>query len=173
HVMQQRPEQAVAALETIRDASKEALRELRGILNVLRQVDEGDERSPAPGLADLGALVEATSQAGLQVTFITRGQPRQLPGTVELAAYRIVQESLTNALRYAHGGSAEVKLVIETGCLTVEIDNTAGTGTELIAGSGQGILGMRERAVAVGGRLEARPRADGGFRVCAILPLQP
>ena len=172
HVIQQRPEQAVTALETIREASKEALRELRGILSVLRQVDEGDETSPAPGMADLEGLIRATTQAGLAVTFTTSGRPRPLAATVELAAYRIVQESLTNALRYAHGGSAEVKVHYESGCLSIQVDDTGGSGGELISGSGQGIIGMRERAAAVGGTLEVGPLAEGGFRVCATLPLQ-
>lgn len=172
HVIQQRPEQAVTALETIREASKEALRELRGILSVLRQVDAGDETSPAPGLADLDGLVQATTQAGLEVTFNTHGQARHLSAAVELAAYRIVQESLTNALRYAHGGSAEVKVVYEDGCLNIQVEDTGGTGSEFVAGSGHGIIGMRERAAAVGGTLEVGPRAAGGFCVRASLPLE-
>jgi signal transduction histidine kinase len=170
HVMDQRPEQARAALNTITDASREALRELRGMLAVLRRVDEEEARSPAPGLADLGGLLGATRQAGLPVGLSMSGEARPLASAVELAAYRIVQESLTNALRYALGGSAEVTLNFELGQLTVEVSNTGKPTGEPIAGRGQGIIGMRERAAALGGTLEVRVRPEGGFRVLARLP---
>jgi signal transduction histidine kinase len=172
HVIEQHPDKAAAALETIRDASKEALRELRGILNVLRQVDDRDDLRPAPGLADLDQLVRTTSEAGLRVTLTTSGQASHVSPTVELATYRIVQESLTNALRYAGGGCVAVKLAYDRDCLTVEVDDSGGSRREPAAGGGHGIMGMRERASAVGGTLEAGPRADGGFLVRAILPVQ-
>jgi signal transduction histidine kinase len=172
HVIEQHPDKAAAALETIRDASKEALRELRGILSVLRQVDDGDDMQPAPGLADLDQLVRATTQAGLRVTLTTSGPASHLSPTVELATYRIIQESLTNALRYAGGGCVAVKLAYERDYLTVEVDDSGGSRREPIAGGGHGIMGMRERASAVGGTLEAGPRVDGGFHVRAMLPVQ-
>jgi signal transduction histidine kinase len=168
--MDQRPEQARAALNTITDTSREALRELRSILAVLRQVDDEEARSPAPGLADLDALLGATRQAGLPVGLSLSGEARPLTPAVELAAYRIVQESLTNALRYALGGSAEVTLKFEQTQLTIEVCNTGRPTAEPIVGRGQGIMGMRERAATVGGTLEVGPRPEGGFRVRARLP---
>ena len=170
HVMDQRPEQARAALNTIRDTSREALRELRSILDVLRQVDDEEARSPAPGLVDLGGLLGATRQAGLPVGLSIRGDARPLTPDVELAAYRIVQESLTNALRYALGGTAEVTLNFERGHLTIEVCNTGKSSADPIAGRGQGIVGMRERAAMLGGTLEVAARPEGGFRVHACLP---
>ncbi|HLG68831.1 MAG TPA: sensor histidine kinase, partial [Chloroflexota bacterium] len=171
HVLEQRPEQAAVALDAIKQASKEALRELRGILSVLRQVDEAEERQPAPRLADLGGLVEATRQAGLPVGLSISGSERALAPITELAVYRIVQESLTNALRYAHGGTAEVRLFFEDGHVTVDVSDDGRPVLEPVMGSGQGIIGMRERAVAAGGSLEAGPRPEGGFRVRAVLPV--
>ena len=171
HVIEQRPEQAAVALETIRDASKEALRELRGILNVLRQTDD-DPIRPAPGLSDLDALVSATRHAGLVVTMTTSGVPTRVSPTVELAAYRIVQESLTNALRYTRDGAAQVKLAYEVDRLQVEVCDTGRAVVQSASGSGHGIQGMRERAAAVGGTLEVGPRTGGGFRVHATLPAQ-
>jgi signal transduction histidine kinase len=170
HVMDQRPEQARAALNTITDASREALRELRSILAVLRQVDEDEARSPTPRLTDLETLLRATRQAGMPVGLSVRGDARPLTPPVELAAYRIVQESLTNALRYALGGSAEVTLNFEQGQLTVDVSNTGKPAAEPIAGRGQGIMGMRERAATLGGTLEVGPQPEGGFRVRARLP---
>src|SRR6516164_4551711 len=108
HVIDRQPDEAARALEVIKQASKEGLRELRGILNVLRQADEGDDRSPAPRLAQLGGLIEGTERAGLPTTLTVHGDPRPLPPTVEIAAYRIVQESLTNALRHAGASAATV-----------------------------------------------------------------
>jgi two-component sensor histidine kinase len=106
HVIDQQPEQAAQALEAIKLASKEGLRELRGILNVLRQADEQDPTAPAPRLAELTALIEGVTGAGLPTTVTIHGEPRALSLTVDLAAYRIVQESLTNALRYAGPSTA-------------------------------------------------------------------
>nr|MDQ2725998.1 histidine kinase [Actinomycetota bacterium] len=101
HVIDDRPDQAKEALVAIKGASKDALRELRGILDVLRSADDTDQTAPAPGLAEVEMLIEAAKQAGLHAAMVTTGAPRALPPVVDLAAYRIVQESLTNALRYA------------------------------------------------------------------------
>jgi len=171
HVLQQQPEQAGAALEAIKLASKEALRELRGILGVLRQVDEVQERAPAPRIADLDGLIDATRQAGLNVAMSIAGAPRPLSPTVELAVYRIVQESLTNALRYASGGSAEVRLCYGDSQLSLEVTDVGPPVIVPVKGSGHGIVGMRERAAAVGGELEAGSRPEGGFRVHATFPV--
>ena len=110
HVARDHPEQAAAALEAIRLASKEGLREMRSIVNVLRQSDEAEATQPAPGLAMLDDLVATTNRAGLNTTCIVEGTPRRLAATVDLAAYRIIQESLTNAIRHAGPASATVSL---------------------------------------------------------------
>ncbi len=174
HVIDQQPQQAAEALIAIKQASKEGLRELRAILDVLRQADEVEPTGPAPRLAQLDQLVAATSDAGLPTTVQVRGTPRPLPPTVDLAAYRVIQESLTNALRYAAPASTNVSLHYQATQLIIEIRDT-GRGLRGAApsdGAGHGIAGMRERAVASGGSLEAGRLAEGGFRVRACLPLE-
>jgi signal transduction histidine kinase len=172
HVIDRQPEQAAQALEAIKRASKEGLRELRGILNVLRQADELDERSPAPRLAQVDVLVENATRAGLPTTVTVQGQARTLAPTVDLTAYRIVQESLTNALRYAGPTTARVTLSYTDEELQVEVlDGGRGRANGTPEGAGHGIAGMRERAEAVGGTLIAGPGPEGGFRVQARLPL--
>lgn len=175
HVIDQQPDQATQALEAIKHASKEGLRELRGILNVLRQADEPDATTPAPRLAQLGALIDGTTRAGLPTTLTVHGQPQALSPTVDLAAYRIVQESLTNALRHAGPTSATVTLSYLEDHLTLEIVDRgeAPPGAEPSPGTGHGIPGMRERADAAGGTLVAGLRTDGGFGVRARLPVHP
>ncbi|HJS96705.1 MAG TPA: histidine kinase [Solirubrobacteraceae bacterium] len=172
HVIDEQPEQAAQALEAIKQASKEGLRELRGILNVLRQADEHDPRSPAPRLAQLDELVDNATRAGLPTWVDVHGQARKLAPTVDLTAYRIVQESLTNALRYAGPTTARVTLAYTEDELRVEIaDAGRGRADGMPEGAGHGIIGMRERAEAVGGTLIAGAAPDGGFRVQARLPL--
>jgi signal transduction histidine kinase len=172
HVIDQQPDQAREALTAIKAASGEAMRELRGILNVLRQADDaGDPTTPAPRIAQLGALIDGTTRAGLATTLSVNGQAAPLPPTVDLAAYRIVQESLTNALRYAGPASATVTLSYLEDELVLEVVDTGQGMPAAVQGSGHGIPGMRERAEATGGTLEAAPRPGGGFRVCARLPL--
>lgn len=173
YVLDQQPEAARAALLTIKATSKEALREMRGILGLLRDVDDAEERAPAPGVAQITALVERTTLAGLPTTLAVRGDARPLSPAVDLAAYRVAQEALTNALRHAGPATATVTLCYRAGRLELEVrDDGRGSGVAATAGSGFGLVGMRERALAAGGTLEAGPGADGGFRVCASLPTQ-
>lgn len=180
HLVPREPEQAVAALGAIKAASKDGLRELRTMLNVLRQADEGESTAPAPGLAQLDALVAGTVRAGLPTSVQVCGAPRSLPPGTDLAAYRIIQESLTNVVRHAGPATASVLLDYTAGELVIEVADTGqdtGTGPAAAAGPGQpagaglGIPGMRERAAAVGGEVEAGPDAGGGYRVRARLPL--
>lgn len=172
HVIDRQPDVAAQALEAIREASKEGLRELRGVLNVLRQADEHEPRAPAPRLAQLDVLVENATRAGLPTTVAVHGEPRRLPATVDLAAYRIVQESLTNALRYAGPTAATVTLNYDRDHLQLEVvDGGRGVHDTSSQGAGRGIAGMRERATAAGGTLDAGPRSSGGFRVSARLPM--
>ncbi len=173
HVIDEQPEQAAEALTAIKAASKEGLRELRSILNVLRQADEADSTAPAPRLEQLDALIQSTTSAGLPTTVTVHGAPQRLSPTVDLAGYRIIQESLTNALRYAGPTIATVSLSYQDDELAIEILD-AGRGPrngEPGHGAGHGITGMRERAASAGGTLEAAPRREGGFRVHARLPL--
>ncbi|HYV60965.1 MAG TPA: histidine kinase [Acidimicrobiia bacterium] len=170
HVMDRRPEQARDSLLAIKDASGEALAELRSTIGVMRGSEDGDApRAPTPSLARLEPLVETAARAGLPVDVGVRGDPRPLPAAVDGAGYRIVQESLTNVVRHAHAREATV--TIEYGPATVEIE-VVDDGRNGAAGGapGHGMAGMRERAHAVGGRVEAGPRFTGGFRVWATLP---
>jgi signal transduction histidine kinase len=173
HLLDTKPEQARTALVAIKQASKDALRDLRATLGVLRDVDEQDRaRGPAGGLHRLEDLVSGAQAAGLRLEVSTSGDPREVPAGVDLAAYRIVQESVSNILRHAGTTTGAVTVQFAPHDLIVLIENDAGTrdgaGTQ---GAGNGIRGMRERAEALGGDLEAGPRPDGGFRVRARLPL--
>jgi signal transduction histidine kinase len=171
HLLDEQPEQARTALTAIRQASRESLGELRSVLELLRHGEEGAPRAPAPGLEALDALVARTSAAGLPVTVEVVGTARPLPAAVGLAAYRIVQEALTNVTRHAGPATATVRLAYAAQELTVEVTDD-GTGAEDTSGSGQGLLGMAERAAAIGGEVDAGPRPGGGFRVVARLPVR-
>jgi signal transduction histidine kinase len=172
HLMDQQPEQARVALAVIRDASKEALRELRSVLDVLRQVNEAPPRAPSPGLAGLGDLLSRASEAGLRVHTEVSGDLQGLPASVDVTAFRIIQEALTNVLRHSGQAASSVRVTCNRQELTLRIDNEAGGAASRAGlGRGQGIRGMQERATALGGVVEARPRPDGGFRVFARLPL--
>lgn len=185
HLIDTQPEQARDALAAIKDASKETLRELRATLGVLRQVDENAPRAPAPSLARLDDLIARVTAAGLTVRTQVTGTPMALPPRVDLAAYRIVQEALTNVYRHAGPVTATVLVSYTDDELVVQVDNDAaahlsgsagaatgaGTGQPAPgAGAGAGIAGMRERAESLGGELQAGPRPGGGFRVLARLP---
>jgi signal transduction histidine kinase len=173
HVIDQQPGQAAEALAAIKAASGEGLRELRGILNVLRQADDSDPVAPAPRLAQLDTLIDGTTRAGLPTTLTVTGQPEPLAATADLAAYRIVQESLTNALRHAGPTTATVTLSYLDSELVLDVvDRGRGVrGERSSQGGGHGIAGMRERAEAAGGTLEAGSDPAGGYRVHARLPL--
>jgi signal transduction histidine kinase len=172
HLMDQQPEQARLALTVIREASKEALRELRSGLEVLRQVHEAPPRAPAPGLASLSELVSRATEAGLQVQTEVSGDLERLPASVDLAAFRIVQEALTNVMRHSGQSAASVQITCTQQELTLRIDNPGGrVAARAGSGPGQGLMGMQERATALGGMVEAGPRPEGGFRIWARLPL--
>ena len=142
---------------------------LRRLLGVLRA--DTPERSPQPGLASLGALVEQVRSAGVPVELVLAGERRPLPPGIELTGYRIVQEALTNVLKHAGPGArSEVRISLDNDAISIEITDDGHAATTL-PGSGHGIMGMRERALLLGGSLTAGPRADGGFRVVARLPI--
>ncbi|MDG9706852.1 sensor histidine kinase [Streptomyces sp. DH10] len=162
------PEQARTALTTIKAQSKEALGEVRQVLDTLRAPGDAP-RAPAPGLDRLPELVEQAASAGLTVD-VEGEPPRLAPGT-DLAAFRIVQEALTNVVRHSGSRHARVRLAHDADVLRLRVDDDGpATGADA-GGSGNGLAGMRERAAALGGTIEAGPRPDGGFRVLAVLPL--
>ena len=172
HLIDEQPDQARSALTAIKQASKDALGELRSVLDVLRRGHEGAPRAPQAGLEQLDELVGRAAAAGLSVHVQTDGTNRPLPAGVDLAAYRIVQEALTNVTRHAASTTATVRVVYGNDDLVVEIDDDGRGASSDPNGSGTGIRGMRERAAALGGELEAGPRPGGGFRVRASLPLR-
>ncbi|MEV6520909.1 sensor histidine kinase [Longispora sp. NPDC051575] len=167
HLLDDDPGQAREALTVIKAASKETLQELRSTLGVLRQVDEEAPRAPAPSLERLDELLGRLAVSGLDVRLTVTGTARELPANADLAAFRIVQEALTNVYRHAHVDTARVLVGYEPDAVTVEIlDDGVGGGST----AGNGLTGMRERADALGGTLVAGPRPEGGFRVYGRLP---
>ena len=191
HLLHRRPDKAAESLAAIRQASDEALGELHAMLGVLRERD-GDAGqaplAPAPGLAELDTLVAQAAGAGVEVRVSLEGEPRRLPPAVDLACYRVVQESLTNVVRHAGARRADITVAHHDGRVDVEVTDDGNglvppsaaadpfrpadspVGDRQVRRSGQGIPGMRERARALGGTLEAGPRPGGGFRVRASLP---
>ncbi|MFJ4314991.1 sensor histidine kinase [Streptomyces lavendulae] len=163
------PEQARTALTTIKAASKEALGEVRQVLDTLRAPGAAP-RAPAPGLDRLPELLEQAEAAGLTVTAATEGRPRTLPPGADLAAFRILQEALTNVVRHSGSRTARIRLAWRPDGLELRVDDDGPATGDPAGGSGNGLAGMRERAAALGGTIEAGPRPDGGFRVIARLP---
>jgi signal transduction histidine kinase len=180
HLARKRGAEVPPALLAIQEASADATRELRTTLSVLRSEEDGD----SSGLCQLDSLVARARAAGLSVTVTVTGTERALPPEVDQAAYRIVQESLTNVGRHAGQACTSVQLHYTPEALSVQVDDDgsgtstststststdAGTGARL-AGHGLGLIGMRERVTALGGRLQAGPRDGGGFQVRAEFP---
>ena len=164
------PERAKEAIGAVEDAGRRALDELRHLLGVLRPEMASGELAPQPALSQVHNLADQLRQTGMSIS-LAADVPSELPVRVDLFAYRIVQEALTNVLK--HGGvdaAAQVRLEEADGCLDIEVTDT-GTAASTLPGSGQGIVGMRERAVLLGGVFEAGPRPEGGFRVFARLPM--
>ncbi|MER7620800.1 sensor histidine kinase [Streptomyces sp. NPDC126503] len=182
YVMDSSPETAKQALETISTTGRQALAEMRRLLGILRtgEHQEAGEYVPQPDVRQIEDLVEQVRGAGLTVDFTVEGTPRPLPSGVELTAYRIVQEALTNTRK--HGGpdaGASVRLVyFDDGLGLLVEDDGRGAPQEMYEdggadGRGHGLIGMRERVGMVGGTLDAGPRPGGGFRISALLPLKP
>ncbi len=175
-VFDDRPELAREALQAIKAAGAETLGELRGILGVLRDPDDPQPLKPSPGLSDVDSLVATITQAGLHTEIAVVGEPRPLPATLGLAGYRIIQEGLTNALRHAGPVTAQVTITYRQHDVLITVDNSpppVPADTPRTQRAGLGIIGMRERAGAVGGTLDVGPSHDGGFSVAARLPLHP
>lgn len=170
HVLDRRPEQAGIALSAIKAASKDSLDELRATLAVFRQAGGDAPLRPLPGLGDLAELVSSVQAGGLQARLSVIDSPHAVPSTVDLAGYRIVQESLTNVVRHARAQHVEVTVAHHPDEIVLSIVDD-GVGLVPSPDGGQGITGMRERATSLGGRLSAGPGDAGGFAVRAWLPL--
>jgi signal transduction histidine kinase len=177
HVIDAQPAEARQALAAIEATSRSALTEMRRLLGVLRQ--EGEPRgslTPAPGLADLGSLVSQVRDAGLQVWINVEGQRESVPPGIDLSAYRVIQEALTNVIKHAGSAAATVTIRYRDDSVTVEIANQAPAVPVAHVpaprtGSGHGIIGMRERVAVFGGEFSVGPRPDGGFLVRACFPI--
>jgi signal transduction histidine kinase len=176
HVADSQPEQVGKALAAIEATSRAALTELRRLLGVLRQPDEPQASlTPVPGLANLEGLLAEVAKAGLAVRLRVEGRPAPLPAGVDLSAYRVVQEALTNVVKHAGPATAQVTIRYRDQEVAVEVTDN-GRGVAAAAGDGRrgtghGLIGMRERVAAFGGDLEVGPRPGGGFRVAARLPV--
>jgi signal transduction histidine kinase len=171
HVLDRRPDQVAESLEAIRTTSREALAELRMTLEMFRDPEAGGPRAPVPGLARLEDLVGALRKAGRPVT-VERVPPQDtgpLPAPVDQAAFRIIQEGLTNVVRHAENAAASVRVVREPGRLVVEVADDGPATDEPVPGNG--IRGMEERARAVGGMVQVTVRPAGGVLVRAVLPV--
>lgn len=159
--------------QAIIESGRRALDEMRRILGVLRSVDlQGDRTAPAPGLSQVGALIDTFNHAGIRVEVAIEGEERRLPESLDQSAYRIVQEALTNVLRHARATRATVRIRYGRDELELRItDDGVGVSGTSACGSGHGLVGMRERAAAFGGRFDAGPAEGRGYQVRAVLPL--
>jgi signal transduction histidine kinase len=167
------PDGALQAMGAVEEAGRQALTELRHLLGVLRPETDLDGLGPQPGLADLSRLVEQIRAAGVNVSLTKSEVPAGLPARVDLFAYRIIQEALTNVLKHAGPGArTDVRLGTANGGVVIEVVNDSPGGAHGPPGfrGGHGLIGMRERALLLGGTLDAGPRPGGGFRVVAHLP---
>ena len=170
HLLRRDPAAAERALEVIAETSRTALTQTRSVVGLLRTDDDG--QPSLPGLVSLEALVRGVREAGVDVGVTVEGPRREVPAMVDLEAYRVVQEALTNAVEHAPHQPVTVRITYTRPALHVEVRATgaAGPAGARPSAAGFGLLGLRERARAVGGRLVAGPTADGGFRVSADLP---
>ena len=172
-VLDDDPDHARRALASIEETSKRALDEMRRLLGVLRaDTSDAVALAPVPTLDDLDRLVASAVEGGNPVDVSVEGDRRQAPAGIELAAYRVLQEALTNVRRHAGGAPARVHLVFEPNELVVEVENPLADGQPVTGQGGHGLLGMRERVSLYGGTFEAGPRADGTFRVSARIPYE-
>ncbi|MFD8598809.1 sensor histidine kinase [Kitasatospora sp. NPDC059646] len=172
------PEPAVAEFGQIATAARGSLAEMRRLLGVLRAADSEADKAPQPGLNDLPGLLTTVAQAGVRAELDVAAAVRELgpvPEAVGLSAYRIVQEALANVVRHAPGATARVRVAVDGGALTVDVDNDPAPGkaraVEATGSTGHGLTGMRERVRLLAGTLDTGPTADGGYRVAAVLPI--
>jgi signal transduction histidine kinase len=165
-------EAAKAAIARVEESGRDGLTEMRRLIGILTDPGTGADLAPQPGLAQLDALLETVRSAGVSVEAVTRGQPRPLPPTADLTAYRVVQEALTNVVKHAGGAHARVLLDWSADALAIEVaDDGRGGAADAGGGHGHGLIGMRERVALYGGSLETGARPGGGFAVRVRLPL--
>jgi signal transduction histidine kinase len=167
HLTRKRGEQVPETLLAIQAAGREATRELRATLEALRD----DDTTPPHGLDHVPDLVERARTTGLDATLTIEGQRHDMPATVDRTAYRIVQESLTNIARHAAAATASIRIDYRPDALAIRVDDDGKATPDTAPMPGVGLLGMRERVTALGGRLRAEPRSEGGFTVQAELPV--
>jgi signal transduction histidine kinase len=164
-------------VESMAATGREALAEMRRLVGLLRPLDEVAERTPQPGLADLASLAERAQMSGLDLELVVEGAPRPLPAGIDLSAYRIVQEAVTNALRHAGSAHTQVLVRYRPDGLELLVEDDGGDAARANhapePGEGRGLAGMRERVAMLGGELVAAPSAAGGFAVHALLPTDP
>ena len=172
-MMVRQPARAAEALSSIEASSREAVAELHRLLGFLRRAGDVDELTPQPGLAQLGDLIAEVGKAELTVALTIEGEAKDLSPTLEVSAYRVIQEALTNTRKHSTATNASVRIQYGTAMLEVEvIDNGPDRGARPAGTSaGHGLIGMRERAALHGGHLRAGPRPGGGFAVHATFPL--
>jgi signal transduction histidine kinase len=178
-VMQANPDQAREALLAVEAGGRAAMAELRHVMGLLTMDSDGPNPAattgltPQPGLDRLEALVQRVRDTGIPVELTVAGQPRPLLPGVELTAYRVVQEALTNTVKHAAGATATVLIEYSTDQLRVEVTDTGGTpGASATVGNGHGLIGLRERLAVYGGTLHTGRRLSGGYRVKALCPLE-
>lgn len=173
HLAPTHPEQAQKLLGELTTTTSSALLELRATVGVLRQIGDPDvdPLQPAPGLDRLPELIATCESAGVEVSVTTEGEPRPLSPGVDLTAYRIIQEALTNVTKHGAGRGARVRLTYSDSRLLVSVTNDGTAAPVPVPEGGYGLMGMRERAHSVGGDLHAGPRPEGGFEVATALPL--
>lgn len=170
HVIESRPDEAKRSLETIAQASKSALAEIRGMLGLLRSQDDQVETSPSPGLEALPRLAEEVTQTGLEVELRVDEPPESLPRGLQLTIFRIVQEALTNTVKHATATRASVSVRFSRDVTRIDVVDD-GVSDSTTSSDGHGISGMRERATMLGGRLETARLPEGGFQVSAEIPI--
>jgi signal transduction histidine kinase len=170
-VVERTPDRAIGALDAVAETGRQALQELRTILGVLG--DSGHDRDPQPTLAEVPAIVRTITEAGLPVTLEVRGPARLLPAALELTAYRVIQEALTNALKYSRFAPTQVVIEYRPHEVALEVLCNGPVKPPSVSGGGRGLAGMKDRVAIVGGRLEAGPDDDQGFNVRAWLPTDP
>jgi signal transduction histidine kinase len=169
-LLEQDQERVSEALQVVEQTGREALAEMRRMVGVLRHAEEAPALAPQPSLGEIERLVQHARDRGLPVELSIEGEPVDLPTGIDLTAYRLVQEGLTNAIKHAHAQQAEVVIRYEDGHVELTVSDD-GSGGGDGGGSGHGLVGMRERVTVYGGELEAGPRPEGGFRLRARLPV--
>ncbi len=170
-VMERKPETARDILSSIEATSRQAVEELHRLLGFLRREDQADGVAPQPDLTQLPDLVEQAGRGPLRVELSVEGEPRPLPATLEVSAYRVIQEALTNAVKHSGGTTATVRLRYRPASLEIEVLNDGPPVPAGVANGGLGLVGMRERVALHGGELRAGERPSGGFAVLATFPV--